>query len=196
MFQNRFTTQELLQLSRKIMSKNNIVIAFLFSFGLAFSASADYRAGQDAYSDGNYLDAVFEWTTIAENGDSRAQYNLGWMNANGKGIPQDLQAAVNWYTSAAEQGYIHAQYNLANLYLRGQGVTQNDKLAFSWFIKAAEQGDAPAQYNLGRMYLLGKGGDKNIIEARFWIKQALENNDEYIGTLAQQVWDDFKLGTY
>ena len=46
------------------------------------------------------------------------------------------------------------------------------------------------------MYLLGKGGDKNILEGRFWIKQALENNDEYIGILAQQVWDDFKLGSY
>ncbi len=66
----------------------------------------------------------------------------------------------------------------------------------SWFIKAAEQGDAPAQYNLGRMYLLGKGDDKNFLEARFWMKQALENNDAYIGALAQQAWDDFKLGTY
>ena len=178
------------------MPKNNILIAFLFSLIVTINASADYRDGQDAYSDGNYDDAVFEWTTIAENGDPRAQYNLGWMNANGKGIPQDFKAAVDWYTKAADQGYIHAQYNLANLYLRGQGVTQNDKLAFSWFIKAAEQGDAPAQYNLGRMYLLGKGDDKNFLEARFWIKQALENNDAYIGALAQQVWDDYKLGSY
>ena len=46
------------------------------------------------------------------------------------------------------------------------------------------------------MYLLGKGDDKNFLEARFWIKQALENNDAYIGALAQQVWDDYKLGTY
>ena len=46
------------------------------------------------------------------------------------------------------------------------------------------------------MYLLGKGDDENFLEGRFWIKQALENNDEYIGILAQQVWDDFKLGSY
>ena len=189
-------TSDQLKLIRKIMSKNNISFAFLLSFMLTFSASADYRDGQDSYSAGNYQDAILEWTPIAENGDARAQYNLGWMSANGKGTAQDFQEAVDWYTKAADQGYIHAQYNLANLYLRGQGVAQNDKLAFSWFIKAAEQGDAPAQYNLGRMYLLGKGDDKNILEARFWIKQALENNDKYIGTLAQQVWDDFKLATY
>ena len=46
------------------------------------------------------------------------------------------------------------------------------------------------------MYLSGKGDDKKILESRLWIKQALENNDEYIGALAQKVWDDFKLGTY
>ena len=71
---------------------------------------------------------------------------------------------------------------------------ENDELDKA--IKAAEQGDAPAQYNLGRMYLLGTGADKNYYEARFWIKQALENNDEYIEILAQQVWDDYKLGGY
>ena len=63
-------------------------------------------------------------------------------------------------------------------------------------MKAAEQGDAPAQYNIGKMYLSGTGDDINFLEARFWIKQALENDDEYIGALAQQVWDDYKLGTY
>ena len=178
------------------MPKNNILIAFLLSFIVVLTVSADYRDGQDAYAAGNFKGAVLEWIPIAEGGDSKAQYNLGWMNANGKGTAQDLQEAVEWYTKSANQGYIHAQYNLGNLYLRGQGVIQNDKLAFSWFIKAAEQGDAPAQYNLGRMYLLGKGDDKNILEARFWIKQALENNDAYIGALAQQVWDEYKLGSY
>jgi TPR repeat protein len=183
-------------LIRKKMLKNNILITFLFSFIVSSIASADYRDGQDAYASGNYQAAILEWIPIAKDGDAKAQYNLGWMRANGKGTAQDFQEAVDWYTKSAKQGYIHAQYNLANLYLRGQGVTQNDKLAFSWFLKAAEQGDAPAQYNLGRMYLLGTGADKNYYEARFWIKQALENNDEYIEILAQQVWDDFTLGGY
>ena len=181
---------------RKSMSKNQFLLAFLCSFCITFSVSADYFDGQRAYASGDYEVAINEWTQVAEDGNARAQYNLGWMHANGRGVAQDFKEAIKWYTKSAEQGNVNAQYNLGNLYLRGQGATQNDNLAFSWFIKAAEQGDAPAQYNLGRMYLLGKGGDKNILEARFWIKQALENNDEYIGALAQQVWDDYKLGTY
>ena len=178
------------------MPKNITLITFLCSLFVTLQSSADYFDGQRAYASGDYGVAILEWTQVAEDGNARAQYNLGWMHANAKGTAQDIKEAIKWYTKSAEQGNVNAQYNLGNLYLRGQGATQNDKLAFSWFIKAAEQGDAPAQYNLGRMYILGKGDDKNFLEARFWIKQALENNDEYIGALAQQVWDDYKLGTY
>ena len=178
------------------MIKKHVQLAFLLSLCFTVNVSADYFDGQRAYASGDYENAVVEWTQVAKDGNPRAQYNLGWMHANGKGTPQDFAAAIEWYSKSAEQGNINAQYNLGNLYLRGQGASQNDNLAFSWFIRAAEQGDAPAQYNLGRMYLLGKGGDKNTLEARFWIKQALENNDECIGALAQQVWDEYKLGTY
>ena len=142
------------------MSKNHVLLAFLCSFCFTLSVSADYIDGQRAYASGDYEGAILEWTQVAQDGNARAQYNLGWMHANGRGIAQDFQEAIKWYT------------------------------------KSAEQGNVNAQYNLGRMYLLGKGGDKNFLEARFWIKQALENNDEYIGALAQQVWDDYKLGTY
>jgi len=178
------------------MSKNHLLVAFLFSFCFTLNVSADYIDGQRAYANGDYGVAILEWTQVAEDGNARAQYNLGWMNANGKGTAQDFKEAIKWYTKSAQQGNVNAQYNLGNLYLRGDGAAQNDNLAFSWFLKAAEQGDAPAQYNLCRMYILGKGGEKNILEARFWCKQALENDDEYIGALAQQVWDDFKLGSY
>jgi len=178
------------------MSKNKILVAFLFSLSILNSAFANYIDGQREYASGNYEAAVLEWTQVAEDGHERAQYNLAWMHANGKGTPQDFVVAIEWYKKSAEQGNVNAQYNLANLYLRGQGAAQDDKLAFSWFMKAAEQGDAPSQYNIGRMYLLDKGADINFLESRFWIKQALENDDAYIGALAQQLWDEYKLGTY
>jgi len=180
----------------KAMSLKKIPSLFLLSFILIGSSNADNGDGDNAYAKGDYQGAILEWLQVAEQGDARAQYNVAWMHANGKGTSQDFQEAANWYEKSAAQGYVDAQYNLANLYLRGYGVTQNDYLAFSWFIKAAEQGDAPAQYNLGRMYLLGKGSDKNILEARLWMKLAIENDDEYIRILAQEVWDEHKLGSY
>ena len=178
------------------MSLKKILSLFLLSLSLIGSSNGDYGDGDNAYSEGDYEGAFLEWLQVAEQGDARAQYNVAWMYANGKGTAQDFQEAANWYEKSADQGYVDAQYNLANLYLRGSGVVQNDYLAFSWFIKAAEQGDAPAQYNLGRMYLEGKGSDKNILEARFWMKLAIENDDEHIRILAQEVWDAYKLGSY
>jgi len=178
------------------MSLKKILSLLLLSFSLIGSSNADFSDGLDAYNAGDHQTALQEWLALAEQGDASAQYNVAWMHANGQGTAQDFQEAANWYEKSADQGYIDAQFNLGNLYLRGSGVTQNDYLAFSWFIKAAEQGDAAAQYNLGRMYLEGKGSGKNILEARFWMKLAIENDIKYIQILAQEVWDEYKLGSY
>ena len=67
----------------------------------------------------------------AEQGDAYAQIYLGFMYANGRGVPQDYKAAVKWYRLAAEQGNAEAQFYLGLMYQDGK-----------------EQGDAFAQYNL------------------------------------------------
>ena len=118
------------------------------------------------------------------------------MNAYGIGTLQDYEQAVNWYRKSADQGFVDAQFNLGNMYLRGGGIEQDYTLAYSWFIKAAEQGDAASQYNLGLMYIKGKGVVANMAEAKHWIKKAYENNDKNISILAEEVWDEFKLGSY
>jgi TPR repeat protein len=40
----------------------------------------------------------------AENGNALAQYNLGWIYANGRGTPRDDALAVAWLQKAAAQG--------------------------------------------------------------------------------------------
>ena len=42
---------------------------------------------------------------LAEAGDPDAQYNLGVMYANGRGVTQDDTEAVRWYRLAADPGY-------------------------------------------------------------------------------------------
>ena len=61
----------------------------------------------------------------AEQGDARAQTNLGLMYAIGQGVPQNHQEAASWYRKAAEQGNIAAQFNLALMYAKGLGVSQD-----------------------------------------------------------------------
>ena len=76
------------------MSKNHFLLAFLCSFCFTFNASADYIDGQRAYASGDYEAAILVWTQVAQDGNARAQYNLGWMHANGRGIAQDFQEAI------------------------------------------------------------------------------------------------------
>ncbi len=73
----------------------------------------------------------------AEQGDVRAQYNLGSRYATGDGVPEDAVEAVRWFRLAAEQGDAGAQYNLGARYVDGDGVPENDVLAHMWFTLTA-----------------------------------------------------------
>ena len=51
----------------------------------------------------------------AEQGNAKAQYNLGVRYDNGLGVRQDYTQAVQWYRKAAEQGDAEAQFNLGSM---------------------------------------------------------------------------------
>ena len=53
------------------------------------SQSADYQKGLDAYNKKDYATALRVWTPLAEQGNARAQFNLGVMYHNGQGVPWD-----------------------------------------------------------------------------------------------------------
>ena len=97
----------------------------------------------------------------AEQGDATAQFNLGIMYANGRGVLKDDAEAVEWYRLAAEQGYADAQFNLGGMYANGEGVPKDDAEALRWYRLAADQGQAAAQYNLGVRYAFGQGALKD-----------------------------------
>ena len=154
------------------------VISLLVMFLAVSSALATpreyFNKGNTAFEDGNYKQAVKWLSKAAEQGDVLAQYNLGWMYANGQGVVQDYKQAVKWYSQAAEQGYASAQTNLGVMYAEGQGVAQNYKTAIKWYRQAAEQGVAGAQYNLGVMYSNGTGVAKDYKTAIKRYRQAAE----------------------
>jgi TPR repeat protein len=121
----------------------------------------------------------FEITkSLAEQGNAPAQYNLGVIYANGRGVPQNDADAVKWYRLAAEQRYAQAQYNLGVRYATGQGVPQNDADAVKWYRLAAEQGYAQAQYNLGVRYATGTGVIQNGVMAYVWESLAAAQGNE------------------
>ena len=81
-----------------------------------------------------------ETLQLAEQGDAKAQNNLGAMYANGQGVRQDYAEAFRWFSQAAEQGYAKAQFNLGVMYYNGYGVRRNFHLSKEWFGKACDSG--------------------------------------------------------
>jgi hypothetical protein len=123
----------------------NKQLTFLFSFTFLFLFSGsvyggDFQDGKDAYDRKDYKIALKLWLPIAEQGDSKAQYNLGLMYANGWGVLQDSKEALNWYRLSAEQGNAFAQYNLGAFYLQGRGVSRDYVSAHMWFNLAGSNG--------------------------------------------------------
>ena len=108
----------------------------------------------------------------AEQGVAEAQFDLGWMYAQGRGVIRDDAAAAKWYRKAADQRFSHAQYGLAVMYYEGRGVKQNYAEALKWYRKASDQGDVMAQYDVGLMYERGDGVTRDDTEAVDWYRKA------------------------
>ena len=110
----------------------------------------------------------------ADQGHGAAQYSLGWMYANGEGVPQDDAEAVRWYRLAADQGHASAQHSLGFMYYTGRGVPQDYGEAADWYRLAADQGNDKAQGNLGLLYLSGRGVPQDDGEAVRWYRLAAD----------------------
>ena len=111
------------------------------------SSLADIDSGIKSFYDEDYATALAEFSKLAEQGDSNAQYWLGLMHQSGSGVKQDYVAAKELFEKAAKQGELGAQMQLAELYLLGHGVEQDNVRAHMWFSIAARHGMKFAEKN-------------------------------------------------
>ena len=125
-----------------------------------------------AYHRGDFAAALKLIRPLAEQGDARAQANLGVLYENGQGVPQDDSEAAKWYRKAADQGDASAQFKLGGLYWQGKGVPRDGEEAFKWYMKSAEQGYADAQNTVGVMYWTGRGIAQSDATAKQWFQKA------------------------
>jgi TPR repeat protein len=95
------------------------------------------RAGRAAYARADYTAAARLMRPLAERGNAHAQALLGFMYANGQGVPQAYDAAAYWYRLSAEQGNSLAQYLLGLMYDKGHGVPMDGIAAYKWLNLAA-----------------------------------------------------------
>lgn len=115
-----------------------IITLALFWIGLIGPVlPASFHDGVSAYERGDLVKALQARRSAANQGDALAQYNLGGLYANDRGVRKDLTEAAKWYRKAAEQGNPLAQYYLATLYEKGEGVNLDRAEAAKWCRKAA-----------------------------------------------------------
>lgn len=136
------------------------------------AAAGPLEDANDAYRAKAYAKAAELWQPLAEKGDAEAQYSLGTLYAEGKGVEQNDATAFLWFQRAANQGVAAAQYNVGASYATGAGIGKSDVDAARWFRRAADQGMAFAQLNLGLLYAAGNGVPQDVVEAYKWLELA------------------------
>jgi TPR repeat protein len=143
-----------------------------------------FAEGAAAYERGDFAGAYAKWRVLADQGDARAQSNIGTMYATGSGVPQDAGEAVRWYQMAAGKGEKGAQTNLGAAYHEGVGVPVDPVEAMKWFRLAADQGYSQAQFSIGVLYDKGQGVKVDYAEAMKWYRlAAVQNNPNAIANI-------------
>ena len=122
-----------------------VIKAALVALVLSVGAAAPVGAGplEDAgaaYKRGDYATVLQLVRPLAEQGLAHAQFILGSMYDDGKGVPENDGEAARWYLTAADQGNATAQYMLGSMYDEGRGVRQDLILSHMWFSLAASKG--------------------------------------------------------
>lgn len=151
------------------------LLATLLLMSLSPLTRADFNAGVQAYQDGDFPTAFEEFKRAADEGNPRAQLNVGVFYDKGLVVAQDRMQAAEWYRRAADAGVALAQFNLGTLYFEGLGVEQDYTTALDWYSRAAFAGNGDAQFNLSVMYQDGLGTPVNYVDAHAWLQLAARN---------------------
>lgn len=95
-------------------------------------AYSQFDMGLESEQRGNYSEAAEWYRKAANRGHVDAQYNLGILYEEGRGVTQNYTEASNWYAIAARQGNPNAQYSLGLMYESGRGVALDYVEAYMW----------------------------------------------------------------
>ena len=87
------------------------------------------------------------YTKLAEEGNVKDQYHLGFMYYEGDGVDRNYEKAFNYLLKAAKQGNGNAQSAIAGMYFDGKGIQRDEEEALFWSNKACSNGDEIACTN-------------------------------------------------
>ena len=107
-------------------------------------------------------------------GNPAAEYEIGMRYSEGRGVPANLEIAVQWFERAAAKGLAPAMYRLGSLYEKGTGVKKDLEKARQLYIAGADKGNAKAVHNLAVLYAEGIDGKPDYRTASQWFRKAAD----------------------
>lgn len=114
-------------------------------------------------------DLALTWYSKAADQDNTfAQQQLGWLYANGSVVPRNYVLARQWYEKAAAHGNTTAMVALGNLNYNGLGISKDLSQSFQWYSQAAQRGDLVGQSDLASLYANGEGVAQDWATAFSW----------------------------
>jgi len=110
-------------------------------------------------------------------GNATAQFELGRVYFQGKGVPIDKAKAYEWILKSADQGNLDAMTMMGYFYSQGIILQKDEVKAIEWFRKGAEAGSTKSQLNLGLMLRQAKTIPLNNTESLHWLETAASSDD-------------------
>ena len=153
----------------------SVSLALLLSSFVA--ALAGHPEAEKALRTGNYARAKSEYEKLAEQGDARAQAQLGLMYARGQGVATNHGKAAELLRRAAEQGDAEGALGLGMAYGDGHMSPPDKAQAAKWFRVAADKNHPRAAYLLANMLLKGDGIAKNPEEGMDYMSHARQGKE-------------------
>jgi len=123
------------------------------------------------------LSKALYWLRRSSHQDNAyAQYLLGTLYSQGKGVKKDMILAVKWWFKSAAQDNSKAEYLLGKALLLGDGIQQDKDKGITWLEKSAKQNNQDAQLFVNNLYLEGYPvPEKDTIEPS-WLTIAMGHN--------------------
>jgi TPR repeat protein len=121
-----------------------VLIAIMLWMVSEMVVAGPLEVANSAYDKGDFGLARNLYSELANQGDRLAQFKLGVMYEEGKGVTKDSREAIRWYIVASGQGFPGAAFNLGRLYHDGRGIPQNHSRARRWYLVASARGDTKA----------------------------------------------------
>ncbi|KAF9900242.1 hypothetical protein EC991_007695 [Linnemannia zychae] len=112
--------------------------------------------------------------TRASQGEADAQFTLGDMFKDGRGVHQNSRTAMDWYLKAAEQGHAGAQYGIGLLYEQGNSTRQKTLTNFRWYLKGVVRGYSGAEVEIAKAEERERGIQQDDNKAFEWYFKSAE----------------------